>query len=41
MAARFTPARMTFGSGSRTREFVSNIHTNFYIKMERYWNEHH
>jgi hypothetical protein len=32
---------MTFGAGSSAREFVSKVHGNFYMKMERYCNEHH
>jgi len=41
MAARFAAARLSFLSGGRVPEFVSSAHTHFYLKMERYHNEHH
>jgi hypothetical protein len=34
MAARFTTARLMFGSGGRGREFVKKNRINFYLKME-------
>ena len=40
MAARFAAARLTFSYGGRGHEFVSKDHINFYMKMERYQNEH-
>jgi hypothetical protein len=39
MAARFAPAGLN-SLGRRAMEFVRKDHTNFYLKMERYHNEH-
>jgi hypothetical protein len=40
VAARFAAARLMFQSGGRGSEFVSKDHINFYLKMERYQDEH-
>jgi hypothetical protein len=39
MAACFAPAGLN-RPGGHDREFVTKDHTNFYLKMERYHNEH-
>ena len=41
MVARFAAARLKFQSRGRGNEFVSREHINFYLKMERYQNEHY